>query len=163
MAGSFDLKVHGFDELTRALAEASSTIRKKAVRGALREAAKIFVTSARSAAPILKVPTKRRAVGTVRKNIVVRNSKLARKAGNEGVFVGVRPLRGARTKKLGKAGANNPNDPFYWHFLEFGTKKMAARPFLRPAADKSSQVIDVFMKRVVPQIEKLNKRAGRVR
>ncbi len=24
---------------------------------------------------------------------------------------------------------------FYWKFLEFGTRKMSARPFLRPAAD----------------------------
>lgn len=163
MADSFDLKVLGIDELSRALAEASSVIRKKAVRGALREAAKVFTQSARAAVPVLKAPTKRRSSGTVKKNIVVRNSKLARKAGNEGVFVGVKPLRGARTKKLGKAGANNPNDPYYWSFLEFGTKKMTARPFLRPAADKSEQVVAVFMKSVIPQIEKLNKRASRVR
>lgn len=27
-------------------------------------------------------------------------------------------------------------DAFYWKFLEYGTRFMAARPFLRPAADK---------------------------
>lgn len=45
-------------------------------------------------------------------------------------------------------------DAFYGRFLEFGTSKMAARPFLRPAyeakkqeaADKFSQVIDEKVK-----------------
>ena len=36
-------------------------------------------------------------------------------------------------KGAGKSGAANPDDPFYWRFVEFGTSKMAARPFLRPA------------------------------
>lgn len=31
--------------------------------------------------------------------------------------------------------AVNKKEAFYWRFLEFGTSKMAARPFLRPAYD----------------------------
>mgnify|MGYP000561918945 CR=1 FL=1 len=46
-----------------------------------------------------------------------------------GVFVNVKPAKSANR------GARNPNDPFYWSFLEFGTSKMAARPFMRPAFD----------------------------
>ena len=35
--------------------------------------------------------------------------------------------------KTGKSGAFNPRDPFYWRFVEFGTSKMPARPFMRTA------------------------------
>jgi HK97 gp10 family phage protein len=28
---------------------------------------------------------------------------------------------------------------FYWRFIEFGTSRMAAKPFMRPAFDSSKQ------------------------
>lgn len=157
-----EVKLEGVAELKTALADAATKIRTKAVRGALREAAKVIQTAARATAPILKVPTKYRIAGTVRKNILVRASKFARQNGDEGVFINVRPIgsSAARVRKLGKGGAKNPNDPFYWRFLEFGTRKMAARPFLRAAADsKGTEAIAKFMSSVVPQIEKLNAKA----
>lgn len=161
MADALHISLGGVDELKRALADASVKIRTKAVRGALREAGKVIQTAARAAAPVLAVPTARRKPGTVKKNIFTRVSKFARQAGNEGVYINVRGIRGtARIKKLGKAGATNPNDPYYWRFLEFGTRKMAARPFLRPAATANfSAVADKFMQSVIPQIQKLNQRA----
>jgi HK97 gp10 family phage protein len=76
------------------------------------------------------------------------------------VFVGVKPLRGgADARRYGKAGAKNPHDPFYWRFVEFGTKKMAGRPFLAPAAkSKGDAAIATFLREVVPQIQKLNRK-----
>lgn len=164
MADGISAKLEGIDELKRALAGAAKSIRTKAVRSAMRKAGAVITKAARQAAPVLSAPTKNRKPGTVKKAIVTRNSKFARQAGDEGVFISVRPLRGARQKVLGKAGAKNPNDPYYWRFLEFGTKKMAARPFLSPAADsKGNEAVQVFMDSVVPQIEKLNRKAGNVR
>lgn len=165
MADGLTVKLEGVDELKRALAAASAEIRKKAVRSALREAGKVIQAAARTAAPVLAVPKKGRAAGTVRKNIVVRASKFARRTGDEGVYINVRGIRGAaRVKKLGQAGANNPNDPYYWRFLEMGTKNMRARPFLRPAAaQKGTEAIRKFMVSVVPQIERLNQKANRGR
>lgn len=32
-------------------------------------------------------------------------------------------------------------DTFYWRFLEFGTEKMGARPFLRPALENNAQAV----------------------
>lgn len=160
MADYLSIKLDGVEDLKQALAEAATTIRTKAVRGALREAGKVIQMAARASAPVLKVPTTTRNAGTVKKNIVVRASKFARQAGDEGVYINVRGIRGrARVKKLGRGGAKNPNDPYYWRFLEFGTRKMAARPFLRPAAtSKGPEAIRTFMDSVVPQIEKLNAR-----
>ena len=170
MADGVTVKLEGIDELKRVMEQASKTIRTKAVRAALKKAGQVISKEAKQSAPVLQVPTKTRKPGTVKKAIAVRTSKFAKQQGDEGVFVGVRPLRGSRQKKLGKAGAKNPNDPFYWKFLEFGTKKMSARKlsgpnddgFMRQAAtDKGKEAIDTFMDQVIPQIEKLNAKASR--
>lgn len=165
MADVLQLKLEGVDALKAALADVSDKIRTRAVRGALREAGRVIQAAARVAAPVLAVPTARRTPGTVRKNIVVRASRFARRQGDEGVYVNVRGIRGkARVARLGKAGAANPNDPYYWRWLEFGTRKMRARPFLGPsAASKGEEAIRTFMARVVPQIERLNRRVLDVR
>lgn len=162
MADGFTVKLEGIDDLKRALADATKQIRTKAVRAALRKAGQVISKEAKQSAPVIAAPTKTRNPGTVKKAIAVRNSKFARQAGNEGVFINVRPLRGSRQKTLGKAGAKNPNDPFYWRFQEFGTVKMKARPFLSPAAEsKGNEAIKTFMDSVIPQIEKLNAKAKR--
>lgn len=169
MADGVSVRLEGVDELKRALADAAAGIRKKAVRGALREAGKVIQIAAKARAPVMntaayKTAPKYRKPGTVKKAIAVRASKFARRRGDEGVFIGVRSLRGAAQKKKGKAGAKNPNDPFYWRFLELGTKKMRARPFLRQAAEhQGNAAIRKFMTSVVPQIEKLNRKASRGR
>lgn len=85
------------------------------------------------------------------------------------MFINVRPAAGAKYKRSGgvrtfvkasQRGAKSPNDPFYWRFLEFGTSKMRARPFLRPAADKLPEALSVFEAAVIPAIEKFSRRKG---
>lgn len=187
---SVTVQLEGIDELKRALADVSKQIRTKAVRGALRQAGNIIKKQAQSNAPILKSPAPNRKPGTIRRSITVRASKFARRNKDEGVYISVRPLRGSRQKRLGKAGANNPNDPFYWRFLEFGTKAYVIKPtkgrrFLkfgvrfaksvkhpgiaaqrfmtRAAEQRGKEAIAVFMREVIPQIEKFNAREQRVR
>jgi len=62
----------------------------------------------------------------------------------------VRPRKGK--KRDDERGA------YYWHFVEFGTRKQAAQPFMRKAfALKSRQALDVFtltLKRKIILIEK---------
>jgi HK97 gp10 family phage protein len=156
----FKFELSGIDDLKRAMADVGASIRKKAVRAALRQAGTVINAQARADAPVLKKATPYRKPGTVKKRITVRASKFARREGNEGVYVSVRPLRGAaQTKRFGKAGAKNPNDPFYWRFLEFGTKFIAPLGFMRGAAEsKGKDAIDKFMSVIIPQIERLNKR-----
>lgn len=39
-----------------------------------------------------------------------------------------------------RGGARKSGDNvFYWRFLEFGTEKMAARPFMRPALESKAE------------------------
>jgi HK97 gp10 family phage protein len=156
MSQEFQAELKGVDELKRALEQVPDKLKKKGLAKGLRLAGNLVRDTARRSAPLLQTPTPRRNKGTVRKNIVVRTSKYARKAGDLGVFVGVRPLRGVRTKKLGAAGAKNPNDPFYWWFLEFGTKKMSKRPFLADGAKKLDQAADIVIRESTSAINQIN-------
>lgn len=156
MSDGITAELHGVDELKRALEQVPDKLKRKGLLKGLRLAGNIVRDAARRDAPLLQEPTPYRKRGTVRKAIVVRTSKFARRAGDLGVFVGVRPLRGARTKKLGAAGAKNPNDPFYWQFLEFGTKKMAKRPMLAVGAGKLEQAADVVIREATSAINKIN-------
>ena len=162
MADEVTVRLDGVDELIRALKSAPDKIRRRAVRQALRKAGAVIRSDAKARAPVLMVRTPFRAPGTVKRRISVRPSKFARQAGDEGVFVGVKPLRGnTDTRRYGKAGAKNPNDPFYWRFLEFGTQKMRARPFLGPAAkSKGQDAIRLFLRESLPAIEKLNRKGA---
>ncbi len=156
MIDGITAELHGVDELKRALEQVPAKLKRKGLLKGLRLAGNIVRDAARRAAPLLQEPTPYRKRGTVRRAIVVRTSKFARQAGDLGVFVGVRPLRGARTKKLGAAGAKNPNDPFYWQFLEFGTKKMAKRPMLAVGAKKLEQAADVVIREATSAINQIN-------
>lgn len=159
MSDGITAQLQGVDELKRALDQVPDKLKKKGLLKALRLAGNVVRDAARRAAPLLQTPAPYRKKGTVRRAIVVRTSKTARKEGAVGVFVGVRQLRGARQRKLGAAGAKNPNDPYYWPFLEFGTKKMRKRPFLAVGATKLEQATEVFMREATAAVNQLNTRA----
>ena len=168
MADALTVKIDGLDDLKRALADLTPQLRKKVLLSALRKAARVVSDAAKASAPVLAQPAPYRTRGLVRKRISVRTSKESRRAGDVGVFVNVRPAPGAKYKRINgkrtfvkasQRGARSATDPFYWRFLEFGTKKMRARPFLRPAADKLPEALRVFESQVIPQIEKYNARS----
>lgn len=158
------IKLHGLTELKNTLKDLPTVLGEKVLRAALRAGAKPISDEAKNLAPVLKEPDPRRKPGTVKKNIVTRKSKKEK----YGVYVGVKALKAkqivAFKKKNGKS-ANNPDDPFYWVFNEFGTAKMPAAPFLRPAFeskkyDALKRFEDHAKKRVVKEAEKLAKQKG---
>lgn len=183
-----EAKVHGLPDLKAALAEIPRALRRRALREALAAGARLVRDASRRAAPILKASTfsgasalRRgvRAVGTLRRSISVRTSRRDRAAGNVGVFVNVRPVRG------GKRGGNSPTDPFYWRWQNFGwnpargrnnaarlglrkrvhrkrdalatTVKQGAR-FLEAGAARLGDALQVFIQRIGPAIAKFNNR-----
>lgn len=158
-------EIRGFDELAAKLRAITPALRKRVLRNALAAGARLVRDEARAAAPVLSKPVPYRTTGLVKKSIVVRTSKVARKAGDVGVFVNVRPAKGAKfrttTSRLfgvrvrtrtqtgaSQRGARSRLDPFYWRFLEFGTAKMRARPFLRRGVSKLPQALGVFQSQV---------------
>jgi HK97 gp10 family phage protein len=60
-------------------------------------------------------------------------------------------------RRAGRAGKEyeNAGATYYWRFVEFGTRKMAAHPFLRPAFDaKQQEAITVITERLDNLIQK---------
>jgi len=158
MAGEV-VRIEGLDNLKRKLAEVPKAMRKRVPRNALAAGAREVRDVAKRNAPVLTLGTSLKAPyrkpGTVKQAIRVRTSKADRRAGDVGVFVNVRPA------KAGQRGAKNPNDPFYWRFLEFGTKKMPARPFLQRATSALPKALTIFQERIAKWIQETD-RSGQV-
>lgn len=151
-----EAKVRGIPDLKAALAGIVPKLRVRALRNALAAGARVVQREARAQVPVISagaLPVQKgyRSPGTLKKAIAVRTSKLARRNGDVGVFVNVRPA------KRGFRGGKSPSDPFYWRFVEFGTKHMGARPFLQPAAQRLDAALQAFIRAIGPQIAKLNK------
>lgn len=181
-----DAKVIGIEDFKAALAAVVPKLRVRALRNALTVGARLVRDAARRRAPVLKTSTlagasaiKRgvRARGTVRKALSVRTSKIARRRGDVGVFVNVRPAKGAN------AGKNKPTDPFYWQWLQFGwtpasgpdrntpgarrrrradvtsgaPRKKAGQRFLEAGAAQLGAALQAFSRALGPAIDKLNK------
>lgn len=147
-----EVKLEGFDELAAKLRSIAPAMRKKVLRNALSAGARLVRDEAKRTVPVLSGGSKApyRKPATVKTAIRVRTSKAERRAGNVGVFVNVKPA------KSNERGAKSRNDPFYWRFLEFGTKKMAPRPFLKPAANRLDAALEIFKAQVSRWIEKVN-------
>lgn len=178
-----ETRVRGIPDLRAELVALPDKLRKRAVRNALAAGARLVRdTARREIAPHDLSPTApsvragRRGIGTVRKAITVRTSKAARRGGDVGVFVNVRPARG------GNAGAQRPTDPYYWRWLEFGwnpaagpqrnsakarrerrrlnqigaTKARGGIGFLRAGAAQLGAALGVIMPKLQAAIAKLN-------
>lgn len=154
MADSVKVTVNGIDELKKALAALPGKLRRKVLVKALRAGAKEVQKSARAAVPVLAVPTAYRTKGLLKRKISVRVSKESRRNGDVGVFVNIKPAAN------GQRGAKSKLDPFYWRFVQFGTKKMTARPFMEAGADALPEALTAFEREAVPAIEALNKRGA---
>lgn len=143
---------------------------RRMLNAALMAGARLIADDAERRAPVLQQPDPRRRPGTVRRNIRARPVR-ATPGNTATVIVGVRRISGKalvafKTAQFARGrrgrGADNPNDPFYWRFLEFGTSKMAARPFMRPAfAARRGEALDLFRRRLsqrlVAEAHRLNR------
>lgn len=130
MSGEFDVVWRGIDECKARLKALPDKLRRRLLRNALAAGARIVRDEARRSTPVLRKATPYRTPGTVRNAIRVRTSKTAKASGNVGVFVNVVPLKGkavaAFKARTGRGGGKNPNDPFYWRWLNFGRQGRAA-------------------------------------
>jgi len=162
-----EAKVTGIPDLKAALSSIPAKLRVRALRNALAAGARVVQKAARNATPVisassLAVRKGYRKPGTVKKAISVRTSKVARKAGDVGVFVNVRPAKGSKFRsgvkvRVSQRGAKSPNDPYYWRWLAFGTKNMRAFDFIDKGVQQLPQALQVFLVKIIPQIEKMNK------
>lgn len=139
------IQVHGLRELQASIKRFESKVERRLLTRALMDAASIHVKEAKQRAPV--------DTGELARNIRARPDK---PEGNEEahVIVGVRKLT---KKQLAKAREKREgaSDPFYWRFVEFGTSKMRARPFLRPAFENTvSKMIARFTESLRDRLRK---------
>lgn len=139
--------VEGLDVLRRALLELPKELHKGPLRAAVSAAAKVVQDQA-----IVNAPEQS---GTLKRAIYRTRSNEASSSVQESFIVGVRQGKKfqSRRRKSGVMSANR--DAFYWRFLEFGTVKMAAKPFLRPAFDETKwRAVEAMRLRLAAAIQR---------
>lgn len=119
------MQLTGFTELAYALRKLPERVAKNALRSAVNAGAAEIRKAARAAAPVDS--------GLLKKNIYQKQIREASSNQRQTYFVGVRSGKGAN-----KDGTKKEL-PFYWRFMEFGTSKRPAAPFLRPAFEKEKE------------------------
>lgn len=125
-----DIKTEGLRELDRALNQLPLRARSSILRGALNKAADPIVKEARALVPV--------RTGIGKKAISKRASTPRASTGfNTVVTIGF----------LSRA--------FYLRFIELGTSRIPAKPFLRPAFDRNIKAaMETFRKELRARIEK---------
>lgn len=173
---AFSVTMTGVDELSKKLEGLQYDMARKGGRFALRKAAQVIRDQARSNASSINDPE---TSATIAKNITERWSNVYNKRTGDLMFrVGVLggvfgKLQGDETGVYGdkftkatrKRGAINQDlpggDTRHWGYLEFGTEKMAARPFMIPAMHQSAQAAtDKFIASYGQALDRILKKAG---
>jgi HK97 gp10 family phage protein len=149
---SVDIK--GLKELQAALNQLPREVQKRPLRAAVSAAAKVIQDEAKRRAPI--------DTGNLRKAVYRTRSRSGSGAGQETFLVAVKKGKAeyantARNRRLNRVGKKyqTQGEAYYWRFLEFGTAKMAAKPFLRPAFENKKQMaVDVLKQKLGDAITK---------
>lgn len=110
----------GFKELDDDFKLLSNAEQRKVSRKAVRAGAVVFRDAVRANAPVRS--------GVLKRSISVDTVRGSPTAGVK--------FKKVLAKKKGKKGRHK-SVPFYWYFLERGTSKIPAQPFVRPAFDAS--------------------------
>lgn len=156
MADAISVKMTGIDELNKKLAGLKYDVQKKGGRFALRKAAQVVRDAARQNAQAVDDSETGRSIA---KNITEKwNGRLNKQTGDLGFRVGVQG--GAKVPKdNADEGAGGPTP--HWRLLEFGTEKMAARPFFSKALpDNAQKATDVFIDQFGRAIDRALKKLG---
>lgn len=148
------VKVEGLKELDRALGELQEDMRGKALYSALHFAANPMLKEAKARAAQAPEPHQMQYVGntvTVKPRLLksaIKKLRLTKKEHAQGMYSAAIGI--VISKK-------NPQKlyPRYWHFIERGTKKMPATPFLRPAFDNNKdEAVRRFKNKLGERIDK---------
>lgn len=158
MANEF--QIQGLDAVLARMKGLAPELRKKGVRAAARKAMNVVRDAARARAKQFDDPS---TTLSVAKNIVTaERTKSGKAIGGIVMGVGVRGgaksyTKNADNRRAGRAGKSyvTGGTTWYWRLLEFGTQKMRAQPFMRPAlANNIQRVTDVFVSELNPAIDK---------
>lgn len=119
------LDFSGLEDLSKDLELLSRAENNKVLRDATRAGAKVLAQAVRDKAP--------EKSGKLKRNIVVATVRGRPGVISSGVHIRGRSPSGETDNTM---KADNPNNAFYWRFVELGTVHQPAQPFLRPAFDE---------------------------
>ncbi|MCE0881055.1 HK97-gp10 family putative phage morphogenesis protein [Pseudomonas putida] len=156
MVDGVEFSILDLEGLLGKLATVSVDVRHKGGRAALRKAAQVVVQKAKEGAERIDDKATGRSISD---NIALRwNGRLFKRTGDLGFRIGV--LHGAVLKDGGDLSSNAPTP--HWRLIEFGTEKMPAAPFMRPAlADNISLVTNTFVIEYEKAIDRAIRRAAK--
>jgi len=139
MADGVKMEVQGLKELERKLLEMSPKLAKNALRAAVAAGARVVAAEARKNVPVDS--------GTLRRSIYTKQIREESGDTQQTFYVGARQGKKEQAKK---------RDGWYFPFVEFGTEKMAARPFMRPAFESTKDAaVQAVKTKLAERIDKL--------
>lgn len=164
MANEFTIQ--GLDEVLKKMRAMGPALSGKGAKTAMRKAANVVRDAAKANAAQLDDPN---TPNRIADNVAIQfASRTFKRTGDVMFRVGVRG--GARQyantrenrgkQRVGKAYSTG-GSTFYWRFLEFGTSKMGARPFMRPALEQNvDKATNVAVVELNKSLDRLAKKAG---
>lgn len=149
------VEIKGLRELQVALRQLPQKLERRVLNSALGFGGRLIANEAKARAPV--------DTGNVRRNIRARSAR-PMDGHTATVIVGVRRLTKRQIARLRARSSRQSSisDPWYWRHLEFGTSKMAPRPFLRPAfeakkVEAAYTIKDALARRIEKEAEKLRR------
>lgn len=152
-----DIDVRGLSELEQRIADIDKKMRDRMLSKALNQGLNPMRKAAKQLAAIAPEPHTMTIKGgrkvVVQRGLLrsaIRKRKVPKREmselGSNGVAMGIYIGKGTKQKEY----------PNYWHFVEYGTSKMAAVPFLRPAFNSNQQAaIDAFADKLKSELDKI--------
>lgn len=150
---SEDVRIEGLEELARALRELPQRVARNGLRASVYAGAKVIRDEAKLKAPMATGSAAKGhpPPGTLKRAIIMKQIAELSGPRKQTFFVTVR--QGKQYRNQGKRG-NLSQDAWYWRFVEFGTVKMSAKPFLRPAFEgKKMEAVDAIKRRLAERVE----------
>jgi len=154
-AEMLEVRVENMDEIIDKMSTFASKLQRKGTTQAARKAMNIVRDDARNRAKKLDDPSTPESV--IWENIVTKKgSRREERRAKADVLMRVGVRGGAVDPKTGDSAAT-----FHWRFLEFGTSRIAAQKFMRPAFSENAQkVSDTFtaeMRKAIDRIARTGK------
>lgn len=155
MADGVTFDIDGLDEILKKFKNISDDLEYKGGRFALRKAAQVVRDAAKENARIIDDPETR---ADIEKNIVERwSTRTFKTTGDLKFRVGVMGGAGGSAKADTLDGLPG-GDTRHWRYLEFGTEKHRAQPFMRRAlTDNINKAIQKFVSEYDKKLTRLTK------
>lgn len=142
MASSVTVKIDGLQELGQRMKSLSSDVNNRIARAATVAGAVVIRKAAQQKVPV--------DTGNLKKNIIVKRLPKGETPMTSEHIVTVR--QGKLTEKQKGSGIQ---DAFYGRFVEYGTAKMPARPYMRPAYDENKEkAVEAIKDRIRARLDK---------